>query len=213
MVLCLLPVIFIAALGSRWSPDNAWTRVVNVVIVPLFAVLPPLNLAPLIAEEAKQQTYSFLWSRPIPRWSVVLGKASAVFPLVAMLLAASIATCWMIATKPSGVGNEPMLWLLVGMVLGLLATGSVSIAVGVFLPKQAVAASVAYLLAIDLPVGGMPFSVANLSMTHHVRVLAGTADAGAERIPSMIWLLSISTLAMMLTLWRIRRIELAKSST
>ncbi len=212
VVLALFPVVFILVVGTRWSPQTAWYKVVNTLFVPLFAILPPLTLAPLIAEEAQKQTYTFLWSRPIPRWTIVAGKAAVLFPLVMLLLLVSAAACWWVLPPLPESGYQSILWLSVAVVLGVLAAGSVSITVGVFLPRQAVAAAVAYLLVVDLSVGSMPLSIASVSISHHIKNIAGTGDADADRLTSMTWLLAITALALIATLWRVRRVELGKSS-
>ena len=210
-VLALLPVVFIALLNDRWVPDHAWARVVNVATIPLFAILPPMALAPLIAEEASGQTYSYLWSRPIPRWSVLVGKLVVLMPFVAALFVVSMIASYAIIFDGSRE-IERLYRVTAALIAGTIACGAVSAAIGVFLRKYAVAASAAYLLAVDLPVGGLPFSVANVSMTHHIREIAGTGSETVSLPGHFLWLAGFTAFATALLLWRLRHIELSASS-
>ena len=210
-VIAIIPVVFTLLLSGRWQPDNGWSRAINVTFVPLFALLPPMVLAPLVAEEAGERTFSYLWSRPIPRWSVPVGKGLALAPLVCALFAVSMMICYLLifganTTELHRLGRGA---LAIGF--GTLAAGLVSATIGVFLPKHAVAAAAAYLLVVDWPVGGIPFSVQNISMTHHIRELAGTGR-GTELGVHLIWLAGFAAVATIVLVWRIRRVELGSSS-
>jgi hypothetical protein len=183
--LSALPILFVAAVASRWDPDQRWTRTMTVLLIPLLALLPPLNLAPIVAEEAEDQTASYLWSRPMPRWALSYGGDAAKLHHLARGAAA--------------------------LGLGTLAAGALAIAVGVLIRRQAVAVSAGYLLVIDLPLGAVPLSSANLSITYHARALAAVSGDGAVIAP-IIWLIALTGVWLAVAFWRVSRLELAGSS-
>lgn len=202
ILLAGLPLLFLAALASEWTADERWRRVF-VAMAPVLGVLVPLNLASIIAEEAEDATYSFLWSRPLPRWSIPIGKSAALLPFATALVIAAVIGSWAI----SGGGGR-LDWLARGIaaaVLGCAATGALSVALGTLIRRQAIAASVGYLLVLDFPMGNIPLSISNLSITHHFAELA----TGEAVVAPLVWLLSMTALWSALALWRVGRVELS----
>jgi len=63
---------------------------------------------------------------------------------------------------------------------------------------------------LDLPLGTMPFSLANLSLSHHIRIVGGL-DRSGSATSSAIWLLGIGLAWLIVGLWRISRSEFATS--
>ena len=45
----------------------------------LLTVIPPILVASSIADEIDDKTSAYLWSRALPRWSIVLGKFLAAW--------------------------------------------------------------------------------------------------------------------------------------
>ena len=202
VILAGLPLLFLAAVASKWSAAERWDRVF-VAMAPVLGVLVPLNLATIIAEEAEEATFSFLWSRPMPRWSVITGKAAALLPFSTGLVIAAVIGSW--ALSASGAHPD---WLIRGIaaaILGCAATGALSVALGTLIRRQAIAASVGYLLVIDFPMGNIPLSISNLSITHHFTALA-TGEGAAVPV---IWLVAMTALWSAIAIWRVGRVELS----
>lgn len=197
-----LPLLFLAGLASEWTADERWRRVL-VAMAPVLGVLVPLNLASIIAEEAEEATYSFLWSRPLPRWSVTAGKSAALLPFATGLMIAAVIGSWAISTSGDHVD-----WLLRGIaaaVLGCAAAGALSVALGTLVRRQAIATSVGYLLVVDFPMGKIPLSISNLSITGHFTDLA----SGESTVTAIIWLAAMTAVWSAIAVWRVGRIELS----
>lgn len=204
VVLAGLPVLALLGLVSDWSPDRRWGRVFT-LLSPMLCVLMPLNLASVIAEEGEDETYSFLWSRPVPRWSITVGKMVAMLPFATALAVAAVVGAWVICFGGAG-DTEPLARGVVAAVAGCAAAGALSVALGTLIRKQAVAVSTGYLLMIDFPMGKIPLSISNMSITHHFNELA-TGDA--VFVP-LAWLAAATALWTALALWRVSAIELTK---
>jgi ABC-type transport system involved in multi-copper enzyme maturation permease subunit len=211
VALSALPILFVAAVASRWDPDQRWTRTMTVLLIPLLALLPPLNLAPIVAEEAEDQTASYLWSRPMPRWALLAGKGATLIPLVAGALMAVAGLVWAISYSGDAAKLHHLARGAAALGLGTLAAGALAIAVGVLIRRQAVAVSAGYLLVIDLPLGAVPLSSANLSITYHARALAAVSGDGAVIAP-IVWLIALTGVWLAVAFWRVSRLELAGSS-
>jgi hypothetical protein len=66
---------------------------------------------------------------------------------------------------------------------------------------------------MDVPLGAMPFSIANLSITHHILVLGGlkSSELSASAGRSALWLLGLGLFWLVLGLWRLARSEFSSS--
>ena len=85
----------LAAIGkaaSRGGPHPAvgQAEVLSLAVL-VMAVLPPLLVASAVAEELEDKTAAYLWSRPIARWTVLVGKLVVLLPLAAALVAGGTA--------------------------------------------------------------------------------------------------------------------------
>jgi ABC-type transport system involved in multi-copper enzyme maturation permease subunit len=183
----------------------------------LCAIVPPLFTASTVAEEIEDRTYTYLWSRPLPRWSVLVGKLLATVPIAAVLLAITALLCYQLAHRgesashpwPTAAAGKAVL----AASLAALTLSMVSGGIAVLMPRHGIGVAYAYLLVLDIPLGAMPFSIANLSMTRHVFTLGGARDGSPDASPTAaaIWLLCIGTFWLVLGLWRISRSEFASS--
>jgi ABC-type transport system involved in multi-copper enzyme maturation permease subunit len=196
-VLAALPVGFAAvlgALGRRASP-----RELLAPSLLLFAVLPALLVGASVGEDIEDRTSTYLWSRPIVRWAVLAGKLLALTPIVAALIVGSWATAAALAAGAPSVAS------CLGLAAGAAATSLVVAGIAVVVPRHGMALTIAYML-VDLFVGELPFSVQQLAVTYHTRVLAGLDGAPAIAAP-LIGLAVIAGVWTAIGLRRIRRIE------
>jgi ABC-type transport system involved in multi-copper enzyme maturation permease subunit len=213
-ILALAPLVAQAAAGGSMSMKDEWRELYSVLIV-ILAIIPALHLAPAIAEEIEDRTYTYLWSRPFPRWALLAGKLMALVPTAAAFVIASIGVSFVLA-----FGGETGRHLgllgdnLLAAALGVVAMSCTSLGIGSLVPRHATAASIVYLLTIDSAVGAMPFSIQNLSMSFHVREIAlsglDTWDTSASSAAiSAAWLLGIAALWIGIAVWRITGAEYA----
>lgn len=173
------------------------------VSIFLIAIIPTLHVASSLAEELEDKTAAYLWSRPIPRWSIVTGKLVALVPFTAALLivgafgAAANIGAWGTTLAPARVA--------IGLGLGVIAASCCAVGIATTAPKHGAAVAFLALLFVDIPIGLVPASLANLSITHHVREIV--YENGALTASPLIGLGVISTVWLVITFTRVRRLE------
>lgn len=205
-LLALCPVIIAAVLGRRDREAN-WHETYNLLVV-FMVVVPPLVVASAVSDEIEDRTYTYLWSRPLPRWSMVAGKLVAGWPVAAAILAAS---AWASFQLISGHGDVPPGALgrgLLGCAVGVLGTSLVSAGFAALAPALAQRITYAYLF-VDLVLGNIDFSLRELSVTHHIRQLAGVADPGTSPLGDAVWCIALGLFWLVIGLIRLGRAEYA----
>ena len=199
VLIAALPVFYAAvmhAFRSTTGPD----AIMGFEMLGL-ALLPPVFVAASIGEEIEERTSTYLWSRPIPRWAVMVGKLVALVPIAIVLILGS----WFAAVK-IGAETTPSLRSFVALGAGTIAISLVSGGIAAMLPKHGMAFAVIYLI-VDATVGIMPFSLADLSLTHQVRVLADVYHLEPAMKTPIIAMVVVSAIWTTLGFWRIRRLE------
>lgn len=202
IIFALLPVAFAFILQQTGDAAN-WEGVF-VLIVLLAGVQAPLFMASSMAEEIEDKTFTYLWSRPVARWTVVGGKLIAAVPIVAVLLTLTIVLCAPLA-HDTGPGDLPQ--AMAAAAIGSVALCMVSAGFALLLPRAGLAACYAYLLAFDLPVGAIPFSLRKISLTFQLREAAGVSHVGPGMAHAIGWLLAIGALWLIIGLIRLRTAE------
>lgn len=199
-VIAALPVVFAAAVRSLRQHANIEVDVLAFETL-LLAVLPGMFVGTAVGEDIEDRTTSYLWSRPVPRWSVLAGKLLALAPATALLVVAS----W-IAAVYAGSLALPSGLSIAALGAGALAVCCVSAGIAALVPKHGMPLTIAYMLFFDLPVGAMPVSLAELSITHQLRAVA---QLGSDDAPSggAIGLAVLATCWLALAVWRMRRRE------
>ena len=206
MALSFLPMLLGA--GKSRSPEFRWEHFLRLASI-LQMLVVALFSASAIAEEIENKTYSYLWSRPIPRWSVLSGK------LVVTILLGSIVsgTCAAIGFALSGVSETSLLFpAIFGLCLGSLTVSCIASCLGLLAVKYSLAVAIAYFLIFDSIIGNMPFALARVSVFHNVSAIAGYGTNAGTTLTSVLWLLGISTFAVTISLWRIARKEFSTGS-
>ncbi len=172
---------------------------VEVVQVLVLALLPPMFVGASVGEELEDKTITYLWSRPIPRWSIIVGKVIGLVPLAMLLLVAGmvLSHLWFFGQPPPGrsVG---------AIALGTLVIAMMSAGLATLVPRHAMALSIVYLIILDLPLGAIPASINRVSITHQVAALTEPGWPMAEPI---VTLAAIGALWLTIALWRVRRLE------
>lgn len=189
---------------------HQWREIFDVTLA-LLAVIPGLHLAPAIGEEVEDKTFTYLWSRPFPRVSLLLGKLLTLLPIIALLLCAMIAGQFlMLFGSRTGELSALLTDSIVAMALGTMAASATCVGLGTLLPRFSTAISIIYLLFIDKGLGEMPFTIHNLAITHHVRELAlRSGTHGGDVATGIGWLAGISAVWLAVAAWRITVTEYA----
>jgi ABC-type transport system involved in multi-copper enzyme maturation permease subunit len=164
------------------------------------AILVGLTVAGAIGEEVEERTMTYLWSRPLPRWSLLTGKLLALVPLTIALGAGG---AWLAMSV--GAGDAPVGRMALAIAVGLTARAGIATAFATLVPRQALALTVAYLFFIDLPLAIVPARLQVISIVFHEHALAMASD---ESLTTAVLGLAVIALAWLgIALWRIRRLE------
>jgi ABC-type Na+ efflux pump permease subunit len=198
-VIAALPVAFASFMRSRGHGGELRVDLLVFELLTL-AVLPSMFVASSIGEDLEDRTSTYLWSRPVPRWAVLAGKLLALAPLASLLVTAS----W-IAAVGLGTGAPPTVSSCLALAGGGLAIGAVAGGLATLVPRHGMPLTIAYMLFFDLPVGLMPVSLAELSVTHHIRAIAEAGEASAGH--SAIGLAALGGVWLAVAVWRMRRLE------
>ena len=190
LVLALAPMsIAIAVVGKD---NSGGLGDVLEVSTWLLGILAPLHIAASLAEELEERTSAYLWSRPVPRWTIVSGKLLALVPVVALL---EVGGALIAAQQIGALGASTNVQrVLVGLGAGTIAASCCAAGVATIWPKHGMAIAMVYILLVDLPLGAIPAALQQLSITHYVRELvdkgAGIeiAPLGGLAVISLVWL-------------------------
>ncbi len=199
-IIALLPVAFGAVLRSQEQRPDLGDELLTFQMLVL-AVLPPMFLSASIGEEIEDRTITYLWSRPIPRWTVVIGKLLALAPIAIVLVVAS----WHLGCA-LGLESSPPARTHAALAGGAAAVSAIATGIAVLVPRRGMALAISYMM-LDGWIGIMPASIQNLSVLHHVTSLSYPPADTAYSPISAIWLAVVAGGWLGLGLWRIRRLE------
>ncbi len=195
-MIAALPTLLAAAMPHRHEAVATAAALELVVML----LLPCVFVASAIGEEIEDRTTTYLWSRPIARWTLVVGKLLALAPLSALLVAGG----WVMATQAAG--SPFPLQSAIAFAAGAVAVSVVAAGVALLVPKHGMAVSIAYLVIVDLVIGGIPASLQAISITRQVRLLADIESAPSLVTPA-ITLAAIAAVWLAIGLLRVRRLE------
>ncbi|HET6610870.1 MAG TPA: hypothetical protein VFG83_02740, partial [Kofleriaceae bacterium] len=120
------------------------------ITIPILAVLPPLFVAPTVADELSENTYTYLWSRPFPRWAIVCGKLTGALPVAALLTAASAgAAAAVVGAPPADTAGAAAAFFAGGCAAGIAAA-----AIAILLSRHGMVMAIVYLI-VDFAIGNL----------------------------------------------------------
>lgn len=206
VVLALSALPFFYASAIRVDDVHDIGRVLPIWAL-LLVILPPVLLASAIAEEIEERTMSYLWSRPIPRWSIVIGKMIALVPILWIALGASILAAYF-GHVPGAAENTELVTRLIAMVLlSTLGASAVTVGITTLVPRFGTIIAIAYLLFVDAPLGGIDASIRRVSVLGNAIDLAGVGDHTTTALTASLWLVGWIAFWIGLAAARIRRLE------
>lgn len=185
LLLALVPalLVFLAPrLGSRAGPDTLLVHgtwfVSLQVVAPLAALLAG---SAVIAEEIEAGTVTYLFTRPVRRSALLVGRWLAALVAVEVILLGGhlVMLAALPAGRPedSGTLTAAAMASLQGVALAGAAYLSVFTLLGARL-KRPMVAGLGYAFAVEGLVGNTPGSLANLSLLHHLRSRVAAVDSG-----------------------------------
>lgn len=201
VAIALLPVAFSALVHEH---HRITRRLMDLFVIEelLLAVLPAMFVASSIGEEIEDRTTTYLWSRPVGRWAILAGKLVALVPIASALLVVG----WVGAVEVQ-FHHLPDAASVAGIAGGTLVLSLIAAGMATLVPKHGMALTIAYVLFFDLPIGALPASIRELSVTHHLRVLALGVTGDDSRTVAAIGVAVIACVWGAIALWRIRRRE------
>jgi ABC-type transport system involved in multi-copper enzyme maturation permease subunit len=194
VLIALLPTILAGALQTTRHTAEPIMLVATLVM----AVLPPMFIASSVGEEIEDRTTTYLWSRPLARWTMIVAKVVALAPVAVVLVVAGTYVAFQIEG-----GSVPVRFAL-ATGAGAIAISMMSAAIATLVPKHGMALSLIYLVVFDLPLGALPASISHLSISHHV---AQIAEPGGSPGQGVITLAVIAMSWLVIAFLRIRRLE------
>lgn len=198
--IALVPVAFGAVLRTQGGSQDLADELLTFQMLVL-AVLPPMFIASSIGEEIEDRTMTYLWSRPIPRWAVVLGKLLALAPISIVLVVAS----WHLGCA-LGLEAVPPLRSHLALAAAAAVVSAVATGIAVLVPRHGMALTIGYML-LDFWLGIMPASIQNLSVLRHVTAISFPEPEGTDVVTAAIWLALVGVSWLGAGLWRIRHLE------
>jgi hypothetical protein len=171
-----------------------------VILRVILALIAAMFVASSIGDEIEQRTSTYLWSRPIARWTVLAGKLGALAPIATGLVVAS----W-IAAIAMWTRDLPSLRSIAALAEGGAAACLATAGIAALVPRHALALSIGYLL-LDNFLSALPFSLRELTLGYQISALGGFADDTAIAGP-VIALAAIGAVWAAIGALRIRRAE------
>jgi ABC-type transport system involved in multi-copper enzyme maturation permease subunit len=206
--LLALPVVvaLIAIIARSWGAA-LFRQVLAVYADFLLLFVPAIHAAPALGEEIDARTLTYVFARPAPRWAMPLGKFVATAAVLVVACTVSVALTYLVCMlrDPSELG--PAIGLLgraaAAAALGAIAFGALATAIGALFPRRPVVATLVYLLLIDGLFGHIPGFLKAISLSFHLRVVAGLHQGGGgwEPNPSALVSTLVLVVASLVFLW------------
>jgi ABC-type transport system involved in multi-copper enzyme maturation permease subunit len=172
-----LPLVYAVglAIAGHWG-RGFFDDVCELYFRFLVPFVPALVASSAVAEEIENKTFTFVFARPAPRASLVVGKwAAATLPSLAVVVP-SLALAWLAAHVrfPADMAETwpHLLRVEAAAVLGLLAYGGLALALGTMFSRHPVVAVLGYLLVIEVGLGAAPIVLHLMAIGWHLRNVA-----------------------------------------
>lgn len=208
VVLGLLLLGTVAALISGKAGLEFFNGLLSVMLCYLTPLIMALHGSSAVSEEAQAKTVSYLFSRPIPRWSLPMGKYAGTVGLGLALLVPALVLLYVISMLGDTelFGSElPHLGMgVVAMVLAVLLYGAVATAFGTFVTSYSFVVALVYLLVVEVSCAFIPGWLKVVAMSVHLRVVAGLYEPKTTMFmqdPNLTAAVSIPVLLAEIVFW------------
>jgi hypothetical protein len=196
IVVAALPIAFAAALRGRTGYALRSFEVEQLLLV----VLPAIVVAASITSDLDDRSITYLWSRPIRRWTLVVGKLVVLSPYVAVLVAIG----WLVATGV-GAGKLASMPSVGALACGALVSSVVAAGLTIAAPRYGMLLTIVYML-VDGVIGQIPAGIQALSITRDVADIASVTHGS--------WLaatISLATITVAWSMYGLRKIRLLEA--
>jgi ABC-2 type transport system permease protein len=199
-LVALLPCLYAAMMRGRDRAGIGDELFAFQILVA--AILAPMFVASSLGEEIEDRTTTYLWSRPVPRWTVLAGKLVTLVPIVATFVCAS----WL-ASAQIAWSLVPPAQTFLALGLGAIGLGLLAAAFSTLAPKHGMALTICYLVFFDVPAGVLPAAMQEVSVTHQLRTVSGMWPMDGSFVEGLIGLSVITLATGALAIYRMRRLE------
>jgi ABC-type transport system involved in multi-copper enzyme maturation permease subunit len=176
-VLLALPIVYAGglAIAGHWG-RGLFDDVSELYFRFLIPFVPALTAASAVAEEIENKTFTFVFARPAPRASLIVGKlVAATLPAIAVVVP-SLALTWLVAMLrfPADMAETwpHLLRVELAATAGLAAYGALSMALGTIFSRHPVVAVLGYLILVEAGVGSAPIVLNLIAVAWHLRNIA-----------------------------------------
>lgn len=184
--------------------ERTWERTF-VLCQLMLVVVPPVLVASAIADELEDKTAAYLWSRALPRWTIIVGKLVALAPICAVLVGGSGLVAYLAADMGRVVSTGAMLHGVVGLAAAGAAAAALAAAIAMLVPRHAVAVAVGWMLLVDSSLGALDLRLHHLSTTFGARAIAGFDRGGM--VTGAITLAVLTMVGVGVACWRVEKVE------
>ena len=176
-LLCLPMVAAGLSLATESAGLSFFKQVMSAYLRFFVPFIMAIFAASAVAEEVQDKTITYLFARPIRRWSLPAGKYLGGLALTCPLVALSITGVYLISMleAPSLMGEE-LPWLLRGLVCVTVAAvyyGAMATAFGTIFTRYPFVATLTYFFVVELGLASVPGRFKVVSTAVHLQVLAG----------------------------------------
>jgi len=123
----------------------------------------------LLGNELDNKTLTYLFTRPVARWRIVVGKYLAIVVGLIPVTAVSVLASWLLLERPGGL--RMLSGIELGAGLGLLAYNAVFILLGFLVPRRAMVMALLYGLILEFGLSLLPAVVNTFTITYQLRSL------------------------------------------
>ncbi len=229
----LLLAVILAASGLD-IPDDPDGKIEGFAMSAFLYVMYPQSLcilasllygASLLAGEIEDKTLTYLFTRALPRWKVLLGKYLATASALSVLTTGSMSVAYLLCGLPVG----PRVWCALAATItgACFAYTALFCLLGLFVPRRAIPVGLIYTVVVEGFLSIIPAVVNELTVSYYLRSLGWTiadlplpAEAvedferevaplvvGADVQTALFALAMISLVTLSLSAWIIHRRE------
>nr|HEX4312445.1 hypothetical protein [Kofleriaceae bacterium] len=186
--------------GAHPRPtDLSWLSGTFGFEMVVLGIVSALVVAWPVGQDIEDRTATYLWSRPLARWTILVGKLAVLVPIVLVIFLGS----WTAITVLAKVTPTPAPFI--GLAAAVIAASFVASALALALPKHPLVLALLVLALLDPVVGAMNGGIALVTVSYNARVIGGFEDA--DVVTSVIALIIVAGVWLTLALRRIAKTE------
>ena len=169
-------------------------------------VVPAVLVGAAVADEVEDKTSAYLWSRAIPRWTVIVGKLLVLAPLCGLVLAGGALLAYVGAGMSTVVPSARLVDGLIALVAAGIAASAIAAMIATLVPRHAVAVTIGWMFAVDLWLAEIDIPLRHLSTGFGARAIAGFIGNAGDA-SGAITLLVLTVVATAVACWRVGKLE------